>query len=140
MVNVSQCRDTCSVADFVLDISVIHAWCDDWPEGLQNLYRDRTRLRSFAWPESIIMPVHCVHAHCTLTTNYQDLKLFGVLLNFTPFPLSTEIWFYLSLFFLGSFVVIIIIIQEALVTKGSSTNRVSIKCLILWVFIFYGSL
>lgn len=82
------------------------------------------------------MPVYCVHAHCTLTTNYQDLKLFWVLLNFTPFPLSTEIWFYLSLFFLGSFVVVIIIIQEALVTEESSTKRVHIKCLILWVFIF----
>lgn len=33
-----QCRDTSSAADFVLDISMIHAWCDAWPGGLQNLY------------------------------------------------------------------------------------------------------
>lgn len=28
----------CSVADFVLDISMIHAWYDGWPGGAQNLY------------------------------------------------------------------------------------------------------
>lgn len=28
----------CSVADFVLDISMIHAWYDGWPGGSQNLY------------------------------------------------------------------------------------------------------
>lgn len=55
-----QCRDTSSAAAFVLDISMIHAWCDAWPEGLQNLYWDQARLHSCAWPESIIMPVHFV--------------------------------------------------------------------------------
>lgn len=44
----------CAVADFVLDISMIHAWCDGWPGGLQNLCRCRTRLHVAAWTQSII--------------------------------------------------------------------------------------
>lgn len=54
----------CSVADFELDISMIHAWCDGWPGDSQNLYWDRTRLRLFAWPERLIRP-QCRTYYCT---------------------------------------------------------------------------
>lgn len=45
---------------------MIHAWCDGWPGGLQNLYWDRTRLHLSTWPQSITTPQCTVCMHIWL--------------------------------------------------------------------------